>query len=211
MNQTMGSRYEDWRPVLEKVQAQLVRQIQQYNQKEMEETKENAYEHLIYRIKEPQSMAEKCQRKGLPVNARSALHGVYDAIGLRIVCRFLSDIDRNLRLIRAIPGCTVIKEKDYVHNVKPNGYRSYHLILRLEESFPDVEGDTPGIFYAEVQLRTIAMDSWASLEHELKYKRDIRNPELIGQELKRCADELAACDLSMETIRKLIRENEEDY
>lgn len=207
MNQSMGSSYEDWRPVLEKVQAQLVRQIQQYNQKEMEEHKENAYEHLIYRIKDPASMAEKCGRKGLPVNARSALHGVYDAIGLRIVCRFLSDIDRNLRLLRQIPGCTIIREKDYVHNVKPNGYRSYHLILRLEEPFSDVEGNTPGIFYAEVQLRTIAMDSWASLEHEMKYKRDIRNPELIGQELKRCADELAACDLSMETIRKLIREN----
>lgn len=70
-----------------------------------------------------------------------------------------------------------------------------------------MEGNDPGIFYAEVQLRTIAMDSWASLEHELKYKRNIRNPELIGQELKRCADELAACDLSMETIRKLIRES----
>lgn len=207
LNQPRDSRYEDWRPVLEKVRDQLVRHIQAYNRKEMETYGENAYEHLLYRIKGTASMKEKCRRKGLPFNARSALHAIRDAIGLRIVCRFLSDIDRNLRLLRAIPGCTVIQEKDYVRNVKPNGYRSYHLILRLEEPFPDVEGNDPGIFYAEVQLRTIAMDSWASLEHELKYKRNIRNPELIGQELKRCADELAACDLSMETIRKLIRES----
>mgnify|MGYP002584252970 FL=1 len=207
MNQPMGSSYEAWRPVLEKVLEQLVRDIKAYNQKEKDATGENAYEHLIYRVKGTASMEEKCQRKGLPVTVKSALHDIHDAIGLRIVCRFLSDIDRNLRLLRAIPGCTIIQEKDYVHNVKPNGYRSYHLILRLEEPFPDVEGNNPGIFYAEVQLRTIAMDSWASLEHEMKYKKSIRNPELIGQELKRCADELAACDLSMETIRKLIREN----
>lgn len=170
MNQPMGSSYGDWRPVLEKVLEQLVRDIRAYNRKEQEEQGENAYEHLLYRVKSTASMEEKCRRKGLPVTAKAALHDIRDAIGLRIVCRFLSDIDRNLRLIRAIPGCTVIQEKDYVHNVKPNGYRSYHLILRLEEPFPDVEGNTPGIFYAEVQLRTIAMDSWASLEHEMKYK-----------------------------------------
>ena len=176
MNQPMGSSYVAWRPVLEKVLEQLVRDIKAYNQKEKDATGENAYEHLIYRVKGTASMEEKCQRKGLPVTAKSALHDIHDAIGLRIVCRFLSDIDRNLRLLRAIPGCTIIQEKDYVHNVKPNGYRSYHLILRLEEPFPDVEGNNPGIFYAEVQLRTIAMDSWASLEHEMKYKKSIRNP-----------------------------------
>ena len=108
MNQPMGSSYEAWRPVLEKVLEQLVRDIKAYNQKEKDATGENAYEHLIYRVKGTASMEEKCQRKGLPVTAKSALHDIHDAIGLRIVCRFLSDIDRNLRLLRAIPGCTII-------------------------------------------------------------------------------------------------------
>lgn len=198
--------YAAWRPVLEQVMQRLVGAIEQYNEAEKQKTGQSAYEHLIYRVKGVDSMEEKCRRKELPVNAVSALHTIHDAIGLRIVCRFLSDIERNIEDIRNIPGCTIIQEKDYIHNVKPNGYRSYHMILRLEMPFRDVEGSEPGIFYAEIQLRTIAMDSWASLEHEMKYKHEIKNPELIGRELKRCADELAACDLSMETIRKLIRE-----
>ena len=87
-----------------------------------------------------------------------------------------------------------------------NGYRSYHLIARLEAPLEDVKGNNPGHFFVEIQLRTIAMDSWASLEHQMKYKKNIKNPEMITRELKRCADELASCDLSMQTIRNLIRQ-----
>ena len=94
---------------------------------------------------------------------------------------------------------TVTEEKDYIKNAKPNGYRSYHIILSVASEIRD--------FYAEVQLRTIAMDTWAALEHELKYKRDIAEPELIIEELKRCANELAACDVSMQTLKTLIRGN----
>ena len=100
----------------------------------------------------------------------------------------------------------VIKEKDFITCAKPRGYRSYHLILEIEDEVEDVLGNTPGHYYAEVQLRTIAMDSWASLEHQMQYKREIRNKELISRELKRCADELAACDVSMQTIRMMIKE-----
>ena len=94
--------------------------------------------------------------------------------------------------------------RDLFGIVKPNGYRSYHMIIDIEAPYEDVEGNNPGHFFAEIQLRTIAMDSWASLEHQMKYKHDIKNPEMIVRELKRCADELAACDLSMQTIRNLI-------
>ena len=80
------------------------------------------------------------------------------------------------------------------------------MIIDVEAPFEDVKGHTPGHFFVEIQLRTIAMDSWASLEHQMKYKKDIRNPEMITRELKRCADELASCDLSMQTIRNLIRQ-----
>lgn len=100
----------------------------------------------------------------------------------------------------------VVEEKDYILNVKPNGYRSYHMILEVITPFPDCDGNENGKYYIEIQLRTIAMDSWASLEHQMKYKKNITNHERITKELKRCADELASCDLNMQTIRKLIEE-----
>lgn len=82
------------------------------------------------------------------------------------------------------------------------------MILRVTAPFTDIRGENPGQFYVEIQLRTLAMDSWASLEHELKYKKSIQNQEIITAELKRCADELNSCDLSMQTIRQLIRSAE---
>ena len=99
----------------------------------------------------------------------------------------------------------IVEEKDYIKNVKPNGYRSYHVIIEITQPYEDVTGQNPGRFFAELQIRTIAMDTWASLEHQMKYKHDIKNSDLIVRELKRCADELAACDISMQTIRNLIK------
>ena len=107
-------------------------------------------------------------------------------------------------ILKTLDGVNVYNEKDYIYNAKPNGYRSYHLILEIKTPFEDCLGQQPGKYFVEVQLRTIAMDSWASLEHQMKYKHDIKNPERIAKELKRCADELASCDLSMQTIRNLI-------
>ena len=124
----------------------------------------------------------------------------------RIVCCFLNDVYDNIEFISSLPDVEIVNRKDYIRNSKPSGYRSYHLILRLTAPFEDEEGNNPGKFYVEVQLRTIAQDSWASLEHQMKYKKDIKNPEMITRELKRCADELASCDLSMQTIRNLIRQ-----
>lgn len=196
--------YGSYGPSLQRVMDELVERIQAYSDGIKEKSGEAAYEHLLYRIKSPDSMMEKCLRKGLPQTAYSALHDIRDAIGLRIVCCFLDDIYRNIEAIKAIPGVCVVEEKDYIQNVKPNGYRSYHMIIDIEAPYEDVEGNHPGHFFAEIQLRTIAMDSWASLEHQMKYKHDIKNPEMIVRELKRCADELAACDLSMQTIRNLI-------
>ena len=82
------------------------------------------------------------------------------------------------------------------------------MILAVTVPYEDVLGQLPGTYFVEIQLRTLAMDSWASLEHEMKYKKNIKNPEMISRELKRCADELASCDLSMQTIRNLIKEEE---
>ena len=152
----------------------IIGRIRAYSDDIKAKTGEAAYEHLIYRIKSEGSMREKCDRKGLPQTAYSALHDIRDAIGIRIVCCFLDDIYRAIDFLKSLDGVRVVEEKDYIRHVKPNGYRSYHVILELEEPYEDVTGANPGHFYAEVQLRTIAMDSWASLEHQMKYKHDIR-------------------------------------
>ena len=149
-------------------------------------------------------MREKCRRQELAETPQNALRMIHDAIGFRIVCLFREDVEQLVSFLRSIPECQVVQVKDYIRKAKPNGYRSYHMILLFTAPFEDVEGENPGKFYVEVQLRTIAMDAWAALEHEIKYKHDIKNPELIGRELKRCAEELAACDVSMQTLRNLV-------
>ena len=107
--------------------------------------------------------------------------------------------------LKQMPEVEVIEEKDYIKKAKENGYRSYHMILEMTVPYEDVDGNLPGKYYVEIQLRTIAMDTWAELEHKIRYKKDVANREVIASELKRCADELASCDLSMQTIRDLIR------
>lgn len=154
------------------------------------------------RIKSAESMKAKLERQSLPITVASALQDVWDAAGVRLVCPFIQNIDQTVSLIRQIPGIQILQEKDYIRNPKPNGYRSYHMILSLPLRFL---GKAPEYsVWLEVQLRTIAMDCWASIEHQLKYKQDIANQALIVQELKRCADEIASTDLSLQTIRELI-------
>lgn len=138
--------YGAWKDALPQVLHSLVSQIEDFSEKRKEETGEAAYEHLIYRIKSEDSMREKCRRKGLPENASSALYDIHDAIGIRIVCCFLNDIYENMDFIRSIPGCTIVKEKDYIKSAKPNGYRSCHLIVEMEAPFADVKGAKSGPF-----------------------------------------------------------------
>ena len=127
------------------------------------ETSLKLYEHLHARIKTEKSMREKCQRKGLPQTSQSALKEIRDAIGVRIITGFTDDIYRIVEYIRQIPTIQIFKEKDYIRQVKPNGYRSYHLILEVTTPYPDCLGNAQGTYFIEIQLRTIAMDSWASL------------------------------------------------
>lgn len=198
--------YGQYKDSLEAVMQMMAASMERYAKAHKDDSGELIYEHLRYRLKSEKSMQAKLEARGLPLTPYSALCEVRDAIGFRVVCRFIDDIYKNISRIKDLPGITVVKEKDYILDVKSNGYRSYHMILSVEAPYEDVRGDNPGHFFVEIQLRTIAMDSWASLEHEMKYKHHIRNAPLIEQELKRCADELVSCDISMQTIRKLIRE-----
>ena len=124
------------------------------------------------------------------------------AAGVRLVCPFVDDIYRTAELIRGIPGIRIEAEKDYIREPKPNGYRSYHMVVTLPLRFLPAPPAEP--VWLEVQLRTIAMDCWASIEHRVKYKREVPEQKLIVRELKRCADEIASTDLSLQTIRELI-------
>ena len=153
-------------------------------------------EHCRSRIKSEESMREKCRRLGYPETEESALKLIHDAIGIRIVCAFLSDVYLIRNYLAAFDDLELIKEKDYIRNAKPNGYRSYHMIVRSASGY-----------YVEIQLRTISMDTWAALEHHMKYKQSLKgNIALIESELKRCADELASTDVSMQAIRDMIFE-----
>ena len=187
--------YGDSLPLLESKMQYLVDEIQKARNQIKGTIGMDPVEHLIYRIKSEESMREKCVRKGLPQTPDSALRVLTDAIGVRVVCAFVSDVYSIRDYLLNLPDCELVEEKDYIRNPKENGYRSYHMILMVS-----------GSVYAEIQLRTISMDTWAALEHHMHYKKEKTAEEaLITAELKRCADELASTDLSMQTIRDMIR------
>lgn len=152
------------------------------------------------RIKSEESMKEKLKRKNLDITLENALTKIYDAVGIRIVCSYIDDIYMIADMLKKAKDIEIIKEKDYIKNPKQNGYRSYHIIAKLNL---EIMGKTEFVF-AEIQIRTIAQDCWASLEHELKYKKAIEDQEMIIPELRRCADEIATTDLNMQAIKDII-------
>ncbi len=189
---------------LEEAIEYITQQTEKYCRESIKTVGRNPVESFKYRIKSPDSMAEKLTKRGYEVNAKNAVTEVYDAAGIRIVTSFMDDIPMMASFIRGMPGVTVTEEKDYVNHPKKNGYRSYHIICQVDDC--GVGGST----YAEVQLRTIAMDTWASIEHSLKYKKYIGNEKLIVSELKRYADELASIDISLQTLREIITDEEDE-
>ena len=141
--------YGEYAQYLPKILQEITDPIIAANITSKKETGFKLYEHFISRIKESDSMREKCRRKNLPETSQSALKEIRDSIGIRIVCGFVDDIYKTIDVIKAIPGVSIYNEKDYILNAKPNGYRSYHLILEIETEFPDVLGNE--------MIRTIAI------------------------------------------------------
>lgn len=189
-----ASIYGDHLEEMNEIMDDIIRRIDELR---VEMTRENGMdpvEHCSSRIKSEESMREKCRRSGLPENEESALKLIHDAIGIRIVCAFLSDVYLIRDYLKAFSDLEIVEEKDYIRIAKPNGYRSLHMILRTQSGY-----------FAEIQLRTISMDTWAALEHHMKYKKTLKgNIALMESELKRCADELASTDISMQAIRDMI-------
>ena len=160
----------------------------------------NPIEMIKSRVKKPMSILEKLQRRGFEVSLESMRENLDDVAGIRIICSFLDDIYEVAEMLVRQDDVKVIAVKDYIKNPKPNGYRSYHLIIEVPVFFTECKRN----MRVEGQIRTIAMDFWASLDHQLKYKKDLRDDSEISQELKQCADVIAQTDAKMLAIRQKI-------
>ena len=142
------------------------------------EHERNPIELIESRVKEPASILEKMNRKGYEFTVKNIEEKLNDVAGVRVICSFVEDIYYLASMLSAQDDLEVLKVKDYIKKPKKNGYRSLHLIIQI----PIFLSSEKRYMRVEVQFRTIAMDFWASLDHKLKYKKDVRNPELIVEE-----------------------------
>ena len=161
----------------------------------------NPIEMIKSRVKKPMSIVEKLQRRGMEISLESMEKNLDDVAGIRIICSFVDDIYEVADMLVRQDDVTVIAVKDYIKNPKPNGYRSYHMIIEIPVFFSDSKKP----IRVEVQIRTIAMDFWASLDHQLKYKKSLIDDDgEISEELRKCAHVIAETDQKMLAIRKKI-------
>lgn len=165
----------------------------------------NPFESIKSRIKTPKSILEKLRRKGFEISVKGIEENLADVAGIRVICSFPDDIYATAKMLTDQDDIRVIQVKDYIINPKPNGYRSLHLILEV----PIFLSNEKKNMKVEVQFRTIAMDFWASLEHKLKYKKNIENTEEISKELQRCAEASSQLDLRMQALRDRIEAERE--
>lgn len=166
----------------------------------------NPIEHVKSRLKTPESIVRKVYRKGYDISVSSIKENIRDIAGIRITCSFISDIYELSNMLKNQKDVTVVQCKDYIKNPKPNGYKSLHLILQI----PVFMSDRVDNVYVEVQIRTIAMDFWASLEHKIYYKYDKEVPQKLLEELKKAADTVSQLDEKMESIHREISQFKEN-
>ncbi|NNH73098.1 GTP pyrophosphokinase family protein [Nocardia uniformis] len=165
----------------------------------------NPIEHINSRLKSPESVLEKVQRKKYPMSLASIRENVLDIAGVRVVCSFISDIANVRDMIAGQEDITVVDERDYITNRKPNGYQSLHLIV----SIPVFRVDRTVRVPVEIQIRTIAMDFWASLEHKIYYKYRGEVPPNLLSELTQAAEAANQLDEKMESLHRLVDHNGE--
>lgn len=164
----------------------------------------NPIEMIKSRVKKPKSIFDKLQRRDFPLTMDSILNNLNDVAGVRVICSFIDDIYDVAGRFAGQDDITVIAIKDYIKNPKPSGYRSYHMIIEIPVFFADMKRN----MRVEIQFRTIAMDFWASLEHKMKYKKDIGESEALENELRECADIIAQTDARMQRINHKLSEKD---
>ena len=164
----------------------------------------NPIHQIESRLKKPKSIIEKLKRMGFEVSLKSIRENLFDVAGIRVICNYVDDIYRIADLLIKQDDITLIRTKDYIEHPKENGYRSLHLIV----SIPIFLAESTENVMAEIQIRTIAMNLWASLEHELKYKSEDDVSEELKIRLKNNADTIAKVDMEMQSIfRELKQKN----
>ena len=161
----------------------------------------NPIEHITSRIKSPESIARKIRKKNLELTVENIVKYVNDVAGVRIICSFTSDIYKIASAISNQDDVTVLRVKDYIATPKPNGYTSYHMIVSIPIFLTNDVIDTK----VEIQIRTIAMDFWASLEHKIYYKFEGNAPEHIREELRACSEITATLDKRMHELNEEVK------
>ena len=161
----------------------------------------NPIHHIESRIKKPASIFEKLERYGKEPTLENMEKYIMDIAGVRVICSYIHDVYNLLELLRKQDDLAIVTVKDYIKNPKPNGYRSLHLILEV----PIFLAERTQPVRIELQIRTMAMDFWASLEHQLRYKSDVEIPEHMSDDLKKCADVIAETDQEMQRIAKELK------
>lgn len=165
--------------------------------------KRNPISSIESRVKSPMSIYRKLKKDNLPVNVRNIVRNLNDVAGIRVICNFIDDIYDLVKMVARQDDLRVISIKDYIRHPKENGYRSYHMIVEVPVFFSKYKQ----IMRVEIQIRTIAMNFWASLEHQIRYKKDIENMagiEEISRELLEAADIIAETDQKMQAIKNKI-------
>ncbi|MDD6049997.1 MAG: GTP pyrophosphokinase family protein [Clostridiales bacterium] len=160
----------------------------------------NPIHHIESRLKSIQSMMEKLSRKHFAVSMQSAVENLHDIAGIRVICSYVQDVYTIARLLTTQDDVRLLEMQDYIRNPKPNGYRSLHLIVEIPVFLQSGRLPVP----VEVQIRTIAMDFWASLEHSMRYKAAGEVPEDISEELHRVGEDIASLDDRMQSIHDRI-------
>jgi len=165
----------------------------------------NPIEHTKSRLKSPESILKKLHKRGHEISLPSIKNHIQDIAGIRITCSFISDIYRISDMLQNQGDLKILEIEDYIQHPKPNGYRSLHMLVEI----PVFMSDRRENVCVEVQIRTIAMDFWASLEHKIYYKYNRTVPARLLQELKEASDNAAALDLKMERLHNEITEVKE--
>ena len=167
--------------------------------------KYNPVEHVKSRIKSEKSIIDKLNKKGYKVTAKNMIQHVHDIIGIRIVCSFLSDVYDIVDIIKSSKQFKIKEEKDYIKNPKSTGYMSYHLIVLV----PIYLNETVEYIEAEVQIRTSAMDFWASIDHKIQYKFPSEIPEEVKNEMFNCAVDIRKLDEKMYQLNEIVNKYKE--
>lgn len=165
----------------------------------------NPVEHVKSRIKSEKSIIDKLNKKGYKVTAKNMIQHVHDIIGIRIVCSFLSDVYDIVDIIKSSKQFKIKEEKDYIKNPKSTGYMSYHLIVLV----PIYLNETVEYIEAEVQIRTSAMDFWASIDHKIQYKFPSEIPEEVKNEMFNCAVDIRKLDEKMYQLNEIVNKYKE--